>query len=74
MVPTLDPSGLLTTQELADYLKVPRGTLHQWRSRGEGPPGFRVGRHVRYRAQDVEAWLSLQAQAERRASARAVRR
>lgn len=64
---------LMTSTELADYLKVPLGTLHQWRSRGEGPPGFRVGRHVRYRVDDVQAWLSIQAQAERR-GARAGRR
>jgi excisionase family DNA binding protein len=48
---------LLTVAELARYLGVPVGTLYQWRYRSEGPPGFRVGRHVRYRRRDVEKWI-----------------
>jgi predicted DNA-binding transcriptional regulator AlpA len=32
-------------------------TLYQWRYRGVGPPGLRIGRHIRYRPEDVEAWL-----------------
>ncbi len=52
---TLD--RLLTVEELADYLGVPVATLYQWRHRGEGPPGFRVGRYIRYRRNDVEQWI-----------------
>lgn len=48
---------LLTTQELAAYLAVPIATLYAWRWRGEGPPGFRVGRYLRYRLCDVDAWM-----------------
>lgn len=48
---------LLTLQEVAEYLGVPPTTIYQWRHKGEGPPGFRVGRHVRYRPADVEKWL-----------------
>jgi len=54
---------LLTVQELADYLGVPVATLYQWRYQREGPPGFRVGRHVRYRWSDVEDWIEQQVQA-----------
>jgi hypothetical protein len=32
------------------------------------PPGYRVGRHVRYRRTAVEAWLETQADQYRRAS------
>ena len=52
---TLD--RLLTVEELASYLGVPVATLYQWRHRGEGPPGFRVGRYIRYRRNDVEQWI-----------------
>ena len=52
---TLD--RLLTVEELADYLGVPIATLYQWRHRREGPPGFRVGRYIRYRRNDVEQWI-----------------
>ncbi len=44
-----DERTLLTGAELASMLKIPRQTLYSWRSRGEGPPGIRVGRHIRYR-------------------------
>ena len=43
--------------DVADYLGVPVGTLYQWRSRGEGPPGRRVGKYVRYKPDDVESWF-----------------
>lgn len=48
---------LLTTEGLAGYLDVPVTTLYAWRHRGEGPPGFRVGKHLRYRRSDVEEWI-----------------
>jgi len=49
--------GMLTPEELSSLLAVPVATVYRWRSRGEGPPGFRVGRHVRFRVEDVERWL-----------------
>ena len=40
---------LMTMEEVAEYLRIPKTTLYQWRSRRTGPPGLRVGKHVRYR-------------------------
>lgn len=51
---------LISVDELADYLGVSVATLYQWRYRREGPPGFRVGRHVRYRWTDIEEWIEHQ--------------
>ena len=48
---------LLTVQQLAELLKVPVATVYRWRYRGDGPRGIRVGRYVRYRLSDVEAFL-----------------
>lgn len=48
---------LLTTEEVADLLRVPVTTVYNWRTRGEGPPGLRVGRHIRFRREDVDAWI-----------------
>jgi excisionase family DNA binding protein len=48
---------LMTISELSEMLGVPVDTLCGWRHRGEGPRGYRVGRHVRYRREAVEAWL-----------------
>ncbi len=48
---------LLTLEDVAGYLQVPVKTLYDWRHRGVGPRGLRVGRYVRYRQADVDAWL-----------------
>ena len=48
---------LLSPDELSTYLGIPLATVYGWRTRGEGPPGVRIGRHVRYRAEDVLGWL-----------------
>jgi excisionase family DNA binding protein len=52
---------LMTIADLSTMLGVPVDTLYGWRHRGEGPRGYRVGRHVRYRRSSVEAWLEEQA-------------
>lgn len=49
--------NLVTPQELADELQIPLATLYQWRYRRVGPPSLKVGRHVRYRRADVNAWV-----------------
>ena len=48
---------LLTISELSEMLSISVDTLYGWRHRGQGPQGYRVGRHVRYRRASVEAWL-----------------
>ena len=53
---------LMTLPELAKFLDIPSATLYQWRYRGEGPPSIKVGRHVRYRRSDVDAWLDAKTQ------------
>lgn len=52
-----DVERLLTITELSEMLGIPVDTLYGWRHRGEGPQGYRIGRHVRYRRATVEAWL-----------------
>lgn len=49
--------GLLTPPELSEHLGVPVATLSQWRYLGKGPAFMRVGKHIRYRSEAVEAWL-----------------
>jgi excisionase family DNA binding protein len=53
--------ALWTPEQVADYLAVPLKTLYAWRHRGDGPPAIRVGRHLRYKPADLEAWLAGQA-------------
>jgi excisionase family DNA binding protein len=51
---------LMTLPELSEMLGVPIDTLYGWRHRGEGPVGYRIGRHVRYRRAAAEEWLEMQ--------------
>ena len=62
--------SLMTTVEVAEYLSVPVATLWAWRHRGEGPLAIKVGRHLRYRAEDVERWLDSLAGSPRRDAGR----
>lgn len=48
---------LWSTQELANFLGLPVQTIYQWRKRKYGPPGRRMGRHIRYRQSEVERWI-----------------
>lgn len=53
-------SELLTVDELADYLKVPKGTVYAWRARQYGPPATKLGKQLRYQWADVQRWLDEQ--------------
>jgi predicted DNA-binding transcriptional regulator AlpA len=48
---------LLDLDWLSGFIDIPPRTIYNWRLRGEGPPAYRVGRHLRYRKSDVEDWL-----------------
>ncbi|ADL48868.1 MULTISPECIES: AlpA family transcriptional regulator [Micromonospora] len=52
---------LWSIEEVSAFLRVPVGTLYQWRYRRTGPRAFKVGRHLRYDPADVRSWLSGQA-------------
>ena len=47
---------LLTDQELCQLLRVTRQWTHKAR-RHFGLPFLKIGKHVRYRRREVEAWL-----------------
>ena len=44
--------------DVSTFLGVPVATLYQWRHLGTGPKAYRLGKHLRYRQADVEAWLA----------------
>lgn len=56
----LERDGLIDSDELAAYLRVPPTTLDQWASRGGGPAFHKVGKYRRYSPADVRAWLTEQ--------------
>jgi len=56
----MDPQSLMSPQDLADKLGLPLASIYNFNYRGTGPRRIRVGRHVRYRRADVEAWIERQ--------------
>ncbi len=53
----LEFPDLLTVRDVAEILQVPVSTVHHWAVRGDGPPSFKVGKHRRFDAAVVAAWL-----------------
>jgi excisionase family DNA binding protein len=51
------PDQLWSVQDVSEYLQVPVRTIYRWRTQGYGPPARRVGKYLRYRQEDVIAWL-----------------
>jgi excisionase family DNA binding protein len=52
---------LQTPQEVATFLGVDVQTLYRWRHEHRGPRAIKVGKYLRYRTADVEAYLDKQA-------------
>jgi excisionase family DNA binding protein len=48
---------LWSVKDVSRYLGIPVYTLYQWRNEGRGPASRRLGRHIRYRPQDVRDWV-----------------
>ena len=66
MIMTLEAHDkLMSLTDVSEMLGIPVHTLYRWRYKGHGPAGYRVGRHVRYRREAVEAWLEQRADERR---------
>ena len=52
-----DSTRFYRTSDPALAIIATRGTLSQWRHRGEGPAYFRFGNRVLYRGSDLNDWL-----------------
>lgn len=66
--PTLSlVDGVLSLSELCSQLQVSVQTIYDLRSQGRGPRGFRVGRELRFRVSEIDAWLTrLESEDDRR--------
>jgi Helix-turn-helix domain len=62
-LPTCD--RLWSPADVSAYLGVPVKTPHKWRYVREGPPSFKVGRHLRYDPDAVRRWLVEQCSPDR---------
>lgn len=52
----MDTTLLLTAEEIGERIRLSLPTVRLW-TRTRGMPHLRLGRLVRYRADDVLAWL-----------------
>ena len=48
---------LMTPDQVAELLHIPKSTLYYWRHQRRGLNAVRVGRHLRYRRTDVDNFL-----------------
>lgn len=48
---------VLTIDQLAEYLKLPKSTLYHLARRGD-VPGQKIGRHWRFHKTAIDKWLS----------------
>jgi predicted DNA-binding transcriptional regulator AlpA len=55
---TISEDDLLTTEEVAAWVRKPVGTMRWLRATGQGPRSAKLGRRVVYRRSDVEAWVA----------------
>ena len=51
-------NSLLSAEQVADLTGLSTETLAQWRSQKRGIPYLKIGRCVRYDAQDVQSYLA----------------
>lgn len=52
------PPAWLTTKQAAALLALHPDTLRRYRRDGGGPPFARVGRVVRYKLAELDAWMA----------------
>ncbi|MEI2811964.1 MAG: helix-turn-helix domain-containing protein [Nocardioides sp.] len=48
---------LIGVEELAEYLGAPVQTIYDWRLSGRAPRAYKFGKHLRFAASDIAAWL-----------------
>jgi hypothetical protein len=49
---------IMTVRETAAYLGLTKSTLDGWRCRGAGPIFLKLGKAVRYRVEDLDAFVA----------------
>jgi excisionase family DNA binding protein len=62
------PDNYLTPDDIAVTFKVPKETVYQWHKKRTGPPGFRIGKHLRYDPADVHAYVTERKNADQHAA------
>lgn len=56
-----ESSELMTVEEIAEYMRLPQSTVYKL-AQERKLPGFKVGRHWRFRREAVMQWVREQEQ------------
>jgi len=56
--PSTASRGLLNEAQAADHLNVSNRTMQCWRLQGRGPVFVKLGKAVRYRPEDLDAYVA----------------
>ena len=51
-----EPESIMTIEEVADYLKIPKSTVYKLAQEGK-IPCQKVGRHWRFHKKAIEHWI-----------------
>ena len=51
------PTRLLSTAQVMDLMQFGRTKLYELTDAGEFPQPLRIGRHLRWRADELQAWI-----------------
>jgi len=55
---TTSPARLLTAADIGEMLQVSAKVIRSWRKRGAIPAGIEIGGVIRWRAEEIDAWLA----------------
>jgi len=56
-MPVIVKERLWSVRDVAEYLGISVQTLYKWRQAGNGPVGYRLGKHLRYEPSAVREWV-----------------
>ncbi|WP_460004008.1 helix-turn-helix transcriptional regulator [Microbacterium xylanilyticum] len=60
--PRVELPALLTKAEVADYFGVSVRTVDEWRAHKRGPSAIKIGKHLRWTAASIVAFIERQEQ------------
>lgn len=55
---THDNARWLTAEDLAAEMHVAKQTIYRWRVEGYGPVAHKIGHHLRFSREDIDAWYA----------------
>lgn len=56
---------LLTIKQAAEFLNISPNTLAYLRHTGDAPPAIKIGRVLRFKQTDLEAWVNAKYEAQK---------